>query len=314
MYDPAYIAFVYSHTERDCSAYHLSVSVYEFPLGCLPVLGRHACMIADRFIASSHKLIMQRFCRFTGYAVDYAGIVPVPVYHIAYIRYPASLAGVRQNLQAQIRTVERSGPYQRRPQPELHGYVAPCKSVGCGCERKQRYIGKSIFQMRELGIYRSEIVSPLRYAVCFVDSYQTHRHCRGPMIHLGQQTLRRYVKQLHTACEELIHSPHIHLLVDIGIDCSGRNTVCHQGTHLIVHQGYKRRHNHSTAIGKQCRQLIAHRFPSARGHKYKRVTLLCCHCSYYLELSGAELAISIEAAQKSRRPPVEIRFINVCLL
>ena len=71
---------------------------------------------------------------------------------------------------------------------ELFLDVLPCDFVGCGCQCNHGNAWKLLAQHAELGIFRPEIVSPLRDAVSFVDGEKRHIDVFQEEIRLAEET------------------------------------------------------------------------------------------------------------------------------
>ncbi len=110
-------------------------------------------------------------------------------------------------------------------------------------------------------------MSPLGYAVGFVDGHETDRQCSHDGVEFPHKSLGRDVDYLVVA----FYCPADYLPVDIfiliGMDGHGRNAVGLKGRHLVDHQGDKRGDNYGASRKKHGRDLIADGFAASCGHK-----------------------------------------------
>ena len=128
-------------------------------------------------------------------------------------------------------------------------------------------------QNRKLQIFWTEIVTPLRHAVGFVDGKQRNGHAFHQMQKTWrQQALRRNVEQIDLARERVaLHAPGF---VDQlrGIEKIRAHAKLFQLIHLVLHQGNQRRNNDADAIAQQRGDLVTQGLATARGHQHQCVT------------------------------------------
>ena len=75
----------------------------------------------------------------------------------------------------QVWAVIPGGEYGCRAEAELRNNIAPGRLIGGRCQRDQRHPRKALLQDRELLVFGTEIVAPLRDAVRFVNREQGQR-------------------------------------------------------------------------------------------------------------------------------------------
>ena len=74
-----------------------------------------------------------------------------------------------QQAVADIGSIKAGQMFQRILQPETLPNVLSGRLIGCRRQRHQRHLGKALLQAAQLGIFRTEIMAPLRDAVRLID-------------------------------------------------------------------------------------------------------------------------------------------------
>lgn len=77
----------------------------------------------------------------------------------------------------------------------------------------------------------------------------------------------------------------------------GRNAVGPESRYLIIHQRDKRRYDHRTSLGKQCRHLVTHGFSATGRHQHDCVASRSDSLDY-LKLTVTERIVTVEALEQ----------------
>ena len=112
MNHPAYIAFVYTHAERNRRAYDGRFAVEKSPLRPSPSLCAHTCMIAHRFMTACDQLCAHLFGGSARQAVDDAGIFGISGDQSLYGLNSSGLSRIGHNHKTDIRAVKRADEFQ----------------------------------------------------------------------------------------------------------------------------------------------------------------------------------------------------------
>ena len=121
--------------------------------------------------------------------------------------------------------------------------------VGGGSQRDARHSREQLGQLPELQILATEVMTPLRHTVRFVDGEQRNVETLQEGQHAWlHQTLGRQIEHLHfTALDPRCQ---ITLLFGTqrGVQRGGRHAQLFEGGNLVIHQGDQRRYHHCQAI------------------------------------------------------------------
>ena len=92
--------------------------------------------------------------------------------------------------QAEVGTVERRNEDPGLVEVQLSDDIFTGNLVGCGRKGHNRHPRKLLVQHAQLRIFRTEIVSPLRDAMCFVNGKERNVHVSQQVILFGKQLFR----------------------------------------------------------------------------------------------------------------------------
>ena len=106
--------------------------------------------------------------------------------------------------QAQVRSVERGNEDTRVFQLQLVEDVLPRDFVGSGSEGDHRYAWKFLAQHLELGIFRTEVMSPLGDAMRLVDGKEGYVDVFQQEIHFAHQAFGRDIEQLDASLQAIL--------------------------------------------------------------------------------------------------------------
>ncbi len=163
-----------------------------------------------------------------------------------------------EGLQEDVGALETGAPGFRLAQFQLLTNVCLGGLVRRSCEGEDRRLGQQSREPGQLRILGTEIVSPDRHAMRFIDGHKRYA-LRGDEIEKPgrQRPLRGHIEDLEQARPDLA--------VDLiplrrcgpamqraGFDPSGPQRI-----HLVVHQGDEGRDDERETRHEQCRQLVA---------------------------------------------------------
>ena len=155
--------------------------------------------------------------------------------------------------------------------------------VGGGGQRHTRHFGPAFMQHAKLAVFGTEIVTPLRHAMRFVDREQRQLPLLVEALQQFQkagrgQALRRHVQHGEPAREQILFHLARLFKVEGGVEVGGSNTGFLQRADLVVHQRHQWRHDDAAtqtlALPHDGRNLVAERLAAAGRHQHQRIVAL----------------------------------------
>ena len=178
-----------------------------------------------------------------------------------------------EHVEVQVLPVESGDGDLRGVEPQDTDDVAADALGGGGGERGYGRPGRQAGdELADAEVRRTEILSPLRHAVGFVDGHQRDRHACGEVAEpFGFQSFGGHIQQFDVALRGL--RQHHGLLVAAlgGVDVCGRDAGVVERVYLVAHQGDQRGDDDGDAGQQRGRNLVAHGFSSAGRHHAEHV-------------------------------------------
>src|SRR5450830_725516 len=147
--------------------------------------------------------------------------------------------------------------------------------VGGGGQGDTRNVGEQFRQLPQLQVFTAEIVTPLRYAVSFIDGeqgdFQALQEGQHARLH---QALGGQVEHFHFAALDTRGQVALLFGAERGVQRGGGNTELFEGRHLVVHQRNQRRYHHGETVTQQRRHLETQRLATAGGHQDEGITAI----------------------------------------
>ena len=190
----------------------------------------------------------------------------------------------------QVGTVEGRNEDFRITQVQLVDDIGTGYFIGCRCQCHDRYLWKMFFQDGQLGIFRTEIMSPMRDTVSFIDGYQGDIHTGKQPMQFAYQSFGRDVKQLYFSLDAELFDLVAFFFRHHAVERGCRNTVGYQSAYLVFHQGDQWGDDNCCSGQVNSRKLIANRFSSTGRHQHQRI-LFPQNALYDLRLQRAERSI-----------------------
>ena len=274
MNDPADIAFVYSHPERDRCAYHVDTVVDEIVLCFLAFVGAEPGMIGDCTDAIFGQFFDQRLRTVAAHAVDDAAL---PVVSVDEMDNRSDLFLFTQSAtdsERQVRAVERRDECFRITQFQLIQDVRPGDFVCRSRQGDDRYFREILFQNGQLGIFGTEIMPPMRDTMRFVDSDQRNVDAGQEPVQFTYDPFGRDVEQFHFSLYAELPYPVAFFLRHHAVECCRGDAVGDQSFDLVLHQSDKGRHYDGSSRHIDRRKLEADRFSATRRHQDQRIFFL----------------------------------------
>ena len=177
-----------------------------------------------------------------------------------------------QDAVGKVRAVEAGDITARLMQLELLDDVGAHAFGGGGGERHHRRFGEKLPQLRDLAVFRPEIVPPLADAMRLVHGQQAH----VPALQIREeprqhQPLRRDIEQAELAIVQAAQPRPRLGLGNRGIEKGRRNAAGPHPVHLVLHQRDQRRHDDGEAVARERGKLEAERFAAAGGQQREHV-------------------------------------------
>ena len=211
-----------------------------------------------------------------------------------------------------IRTIETGDELACGAKTQTLDDFAPGRCVCRSGQSDARDLRETFVQNRQLPIFRTEIVSPLRDAMRLVDREQRYRHATELLqAALGQQALRRHIQQLQGAIGETTFDIALGGGVETGIQICRFDAVLVQRIDLILHQCDQRRDHNRGAFAQQRRNLVAQRFAAAGRHQHQRVAAIDDVLDYGL-LFAAKRGIAKNVAKQVERGRSHCADVSKC--
>lgn len=146
--------------------------------------------------------------------------------------------------------------------------------IGCSRERHHRHAIEFLVQESELGILRTEIVSPLTDTVGFIYGEERNLDVAEQIRYLAEEFFGRNIEQFQFARFASSADDEVIGYIVAAVESFGRNAVRLEGFHLVVHQTDEWRNDHCRSLHGQRRNLIAQTLSSARRHQHQTVVTL----------------------------------------
>ncbi|RML88107.1 hypothetical protein ALQ88_05894 [Pseudomonas savastanoi] len=142
--------------------------------------------------------------------------------------------------------------------------------VGGGSQRNARHIRKQLGQLPQLQVLRAEIMTPLRYAVRFINGKQGNLKVLQERQHARRhQALRGEVEHFHFAQANAVSQFALLLGTEGGVERSSGHTEFIQRGDLIVHQRNERRDDHTEPLTQQPRHLKTQGLATTGRHQHQ---------------------------------------------
>jgi hypothetical protein len=170
----------------------------------------------------------------------------------------------RNDAVGEVRTVEAGDVTFRLAQFQVRDDILAHARRGGGGERHERDFGKHFPQLRELAVFRAEIVAPFADAMRLVHGDEPHIPARQVIEEAGQhQPFRRGVEQAELAVVQTAQTLAAFARRERGIQERRRNAARLKRVHLVLHQRNERGDNDREAVARERGKLEAKRFAAA---------------------------------------------------
>ena len=182
-------------------------------------------MIDRGLYAMSKEHVGYLFCIVTTHAIDDATFIGTFEDKFEYRPCLFLLLVSSAYIEDQVRPVERRYEGLRVFQIQLCHDVLTGNLVRRGGECHNRCLWKLFADSFQLGVFRSEVVSPLRDAVCLVDGEKRHLDFFQQKIHFHQQAFRRDVEQFYFTLITFPAEHHVFRIVVVAVQRPCGNAV-----------------------------------------------------------------------------------------
>ena len=194
MNDPSYVRLVDPHTEGYGGAYHLHTVVDEIFL-CLVACRRSQSGMINGGLHSVTKECIANFLRIvTTHAIDDSAFIGTFEDKLQDGANLFLLLITSANVQAQVRTVKRRNECFRILHIQLSHNVLSSDFVGRSGQCHDGCLRELLADGLQLGVLRTEIVSPLRDTMRFVNGKERDLDFLHQEVHFHEQSLGGYVK------------------------------------------------------------------------------------------------------------------------
>ena len=295
-----HVRLVDAHSEGDGGDHDNALGSLKPRLAAPPLIRGQARVVRQRVEARFGKALGGCFDLAPRQAIHNAGLAAALVQECRKVGARAILHAHRV---ADIRPVEAADESFRAVEPEPRHDLLARGLVRRSGKRQARRSRKLVLEHIQPQIVLAKVMTPLRYAVRFVDCdqgnidppQQIHRAV-FPM----QEPFRRQIQQIELAAAKRRLDPLLLGIGKAGVEKGSRHPMLAQGRHLILHQRDQRRNHQPGPRAQHRRQLIAKRFSSARGHQHQRIAPTK-NRAHDLFLPGPKVRIPEHRAQKLPR-------------
>ena len=148
-------------------------------------------------------------------------------------------------------------------------------------------------QRRDLHVRRTEVISPLRHAMCLIHSYQADA---TSMLKFGTKqfgcgSFGRDIQKLVVAQDAIVEHTQLVVVHHARMDSCSLDASHPQLRHLILHQSHKRSDHDTQSVHSQSRHLETYRLAATRRHQSESVAP-CGYAFYYFLLHSAETVVA----------------------
>ena len=137
----------------------------------------------------------------------------------------------------------------------------------CGKSSYNRSVWKFFYKFFYFQISRSEIVSPLRYTMCFIYGYHRDFHCL--CYPYKSLKFKPFGCNIYYFIHTLVNIAYNFILLcqsQRTVYVCGGNTRLNKWIYLVNHKWYKRRNYNRYTFHHQCRYLVTHWFSRTCRH------------------------------------------------
>lgn len=143
-----------------------------------------------------------------------------------------------------------------------------------GGERHRLHAAERGLNFAKLGVFRAEIVAPLRDAMRLVDGQHRDFAALEQFERFGfQEPFGRYVNEAQLAARNALQNCAVLGRIVARIERRCRDAVAAKLRDLIAHERDQRRHHDGEPVAQQRRQLVAQRFAAAGRHDRQHVAV-----------------------------------------
>ena len=273
VYDVAYVGLVDAHAEGDGG--HDDVdALHEEVVLCGGAFGRfHAGVVGSGVDVVGAQHLCQLFHAPAAQTIDDAALAFVLEHEAGDVL--VHVLRLRAYLVVEVGTVERAAELCGVGDAEVLLDVGPHLVGGGGCEGDDGRLPYLVGQGTYVAVLGTEVVTPFRDAMCFVDSIEGYLRLgqEADVLFLGQR-LGCDVEQLRPPFDDvLLHRVNLRL-GERGVEVVGYAVVVEEladGIHLVFHEGNKWRDDDGCAFADEGWQLVTKRLAAAGWHKHKGV-------------------------------------------
>ena len=268
MYDEPHVRLVDAHSEGYRGDDYFDTLHEEGILVVGARLGIHSGMVRQRLDAVGHEQFGKLLDLLAAEAVYDSALARI-LFDVLY--YVALRVAFRTEFVIEVRTVERRLEYRGVGHSEVLLYVhLHLRGGRCG-ERYERCRADIVDYRAYSAVLRTEVMSPLGYAVRFVDGVERNLYLSQEcdVVLLGER-FRGEIEQFGLAGQNVFAHLLHGILVQRRVEEVRYAWIAGEGSHrvdLVLHQGDERRYDYGHAVHHQCRKLVAERFSTARRHK-----------------------------------------------
>ena len=159
-------------------------------------------------------------------------------------------------------------------------------------QSKDRTVGKELPDLGYLQIRRTEIVTPLTNAMCFINSNETHFHATQLVEeYLALKPFGRDIQEFVGSENAVIQDGQHHFVLHKTANISGLYSTTTQSLNLILHQGNERCQNYADTLHGKGWHLKRYALASASRHQAKSV-VSCTDAFNDLSLNAAKIIIA----------------------
>ena len=232
------VGFVDAHTESHGRDHDVDFVSDERRLVLRPHLGREPSVIRQRFQATLLQPLGHRVHVFAGAAVDDSALTLVCIDEGKRLRQHV---GLGLNVYVEVWAIEAAHKSVGVAKGQLVADIGlHLRCRGCR-QRHTRGVGETLAHLDQLAVLGSEVVTPARNAVCFIDGDELQATLLKQLQNVGlEQRFWRQVQQLDVAGSHLVFDHAIGSGIERAVQIAGRHAPTCQLRDLVFHQRNQR--------------------------------------------------------------------------
>ena len=177
--------------------------------------------------------------------------------------------------EAEVRTVEAGDELTGIMQVELFDDVMSGNFISSSCQCHDRRLGEFLAEDAQLGVFRTEVMSPLTDTVGFVDGKERDVDMTQQIVNLRQKFFWGDVKEFDASLQAPAADDKVGGRIVAAVESLGLNAIGLEGFHLVFHQTDEWGDYDGCAWHRESWYLITDALSTTCRHQDQCVVTLC---------------------------------------